>query len=111
MSRDLELAFVQETYEACGHRCAVCGYVGLWLQAHHVVERKRLRNLGREVEWDSRNGLALCFDPAPNRCHDRHHSAQARVPRECLRPVNFEFADEHGFGWAIDRFYAFEAAA
>ena len=111
MSRDLELAFAQETMEACEHRCAVCGYEGLYLQAHHVIEQKRIRKLGPEVLWDSRNGLALCFDPAPNRCHERHTLAVRRIPLRCLRSENFEFADEHGFAWAIDRFYASEAAA
>ena len=105
MSRDLQLDFAQETYEATDNRCAVCGYEGVFLQAHHVIEQKRIRKLGPEVLWDSRNGLAVCCEPAPNRCHERHTLAVKRIPREALRPENLAFAEEHGFEWAIDRFY------
>ena len=114
--RDLALEWCQQVYEACGHRCAVCGYEGPHLEAHHVIEQGRLRRayaeeIHDELLWNPDNGLLLCAEPAPNRCHNRHTLAVKRIPRSCLRAANEDFAERIGMGWVLDRFYPLEQAA
>lgn len=97
--RSLALIFWDEAMRQ--GRCAVCGH-SHYLQAHHVVPmellRRKLRHLAPErligIFWDPRNALALCADPAPNRCHDRHTLSFKRVPKRALRPCVYEFARE-----------------
>lgn len=117
----LTTAFVQEVYEACGHRCAVCHYDGPHLQVHHVIEAERLKREFSdegdggwkldELLYDPSNGLLLCSEPAPNRCHDRHTLAIRRVPRSCLRPANESFAERVNLVWVLDRFYPGDSPA
>lgn len=79
--------------------CAGCGYEGKHVEAHHTIPEQVLeRILGRlytiEIQWDRRNALCLCDEPAPNRCHTRHHLAVKRVGRQGLRTAVWEFAAE-----------------
>lgn len=86
----------------CLHGCALdsrdCeGY----LQAHHVITQQQLRRaqLGHLI-WETRNGLCLC-----ERHHRRHTNATERIPREKLRPATIHWAQTHGLGYLIDRYY------
>lgn len=55
--------------------------------------------------WDPRNCLPICF-----RCHERHHSAAGRISQDRLPKQAWEFADEFGFSYYIDRYYPEEIA-
>lgn len=82
-------------------RCAMRGPHDGPLQAHHVLTVQALRRYGlAEHVWDARNGLCLC-----ELHHARHHRALERVPRALLPGAVFEFADEVGLGWLLDREY------
>lgn len=94
-----------------GKRCAGCGW-DRSLQAHHIVRQQVLRRRAAELGipehrllWDERIGLPLCAEPAPHRCHSRHDLAVKRLPRSVIPPEAWEFADEHGLRWAIEREY------
>lgn len=102
---DLELrladTFHRETLRR--GRCAVCGYRGPHLQAHHMLGKGWLRHqLGRLVSadvlaaviWDPRNGLAVCCEPAPNRCHERESLRVRPIPERCVGAAHVEFAVE-----------------
>jgi len=78
-----------------GHECE--GRV----EGHHAITRQALRTRGlAEHQWDRRNRVPLC-----DRAHTSHHTASQRVPRELLPPAVFEFADELGLRWLLDRVY------
>lgn len=70
------------------------------IQAHHVVPKQRLRiELGAETPlWDIRNGVPIC---------ERHHHlvtmAMLRLPVSIIPTGVFEFAEEHGLAWSLDR--------
>jgi hypothetical protein len=87
-----------------GACCANCGGTKRDgpLEVHHVLPRQALRRLGLD-EWDPDLGLVLCSEPSPNRCHDRHTNAFARVPHERLRPENIAIAERYGLTWLLER--------
>jgi hypothetical protein len=70
-------------------------------QAHHVVTQQQLRDAFRDdLLWDWRNGMTVC-----ERAHSRHTKAVeriglSRVPDRCVA-----FAEEHGFGHVLARYY------
>lgn len=109
----LTTAFAEEAMEACGHRCANCGYEGPHLEVHHAVSQNTIKRTWQalpleqldELLWNPDNGLALCQEPAPQRCHARHELAVARIPRSKLRPENLAFAQAFGFEHVLERFY------
>lgn len=71
------------------------------LQAHHIIYKKHLNNAGlSHLLYDTRNGLAVC-----DRSHDRHHSGHGTLPRTLLPPEAWEFANEIGMGWRLERYY------
>jgi hypothetical protein len=94
--------------------CQVCGYNGVFVEAHHVISRQLLRRLlgqkGAPVDpnvlHDPRNGLLLCTDEAHGHrrqgCHGLHTSARRRIPRRALRPENWVFAREHDLAWVLE---------
>ena len=78
------------------------------VQAAHVISQQTLRRHGHADKlWDVRNGVSACY-----RAHRRSDSGVERFPREKLPAAVFEFADELGLRWVLDRLYpASEAAA
>lgn len=86
-----------------GTTCRVCGKPAT--DPHHVIReqdlRKRLPADGIEaVLADPRNGLSLCrLD------HARHHARFAPIPRGLLSPCHFEFAEEYGLTWLLEKSY------
>lgn len=71
------------------------------LEGHHVLPQQLLKREGLHGKlWDVRNGLGLC-----RYHHARHESYAQRVPRDVVPNDAFDFADELGLGWAIDREY------
>lgn len=90
-------AFKQASFDQ--RVCAVCGRGATinvdgtklpnpW-QAHHVVEKQKLRAEGRmDLVWDIRNSLRLCEEP----CHGRHTRGNQRVKLSALTDDNYEFA-------------------
>jgi hypothetical protein len=82
-----------------GKQCACCSRPAV--DGHHVIYAQHLRANARETfMWDLRNQLPLC-----RQCHDMHHRAQRRVPRELLRRENIAFARMLALGWLIEREY------
>ncbi|MCA1571242.1 MAG: hypothetical protein LC798_13165 [Chloroflexi bacterium] len=68
---------------------------------HHVVPKQRLRRDGRhDIVFDPANGVTV-----DERVHTWHETAYARIPRECLPERALRFAEEHGYGSIIERFY------
>lgn len=101
MIAELKPPFVwwESVMGAAKGRCAVTGERAD--ECHHVVTRQQLRRRGLgHLVWDERNGLAVSHD-----VHRRHTLAVERIPRRCLRPENLEFADEHGLGYLVERYY------
>lgn len=71
------------------------------LESHHVITQQALRKRGlSHLAWDIRNSFSVC-----ERGHRRHTLAVGRIPRNRLPAEAFEFADEHGLGWMIERYY------
>lgn len=67
-----------------------CDRWALWLEAHHVLTRNRLRQEGRlDVEWDTRNRMYLHKD-----CHTRHTDAVRRVPISSIPQQAIDFCRE-----------------
>jgi hypothetical protein len=64
-----------------------------------------------QIQWDPRNALLLCKEPAPNRCHQRHTLAVKRVPQSALWSQNWDFARELSLGWMLEANYPRAAAA
>ena len=79
---------------------------------HHIIPRQTLESWLDEILepvtpdrraaiiWDVRNGLHVS-----KRRHERHHSGHEPIPRLALPDAVFEFADEFGFDWYLDRHY------
>lgn len=79
---------------------------------HHIIPQQTLNDWLDEILeplstderaailWDVRNGLHVS-----NRRHQRHHSGHEPIPRSALPAGVFEFADEFGFDWYLDRHY------
>lgn len=67
--------------------CAMCSKGGEF-QTHHVVEKQKLRIIGRlDLVWDTRNALRMCDD-----CHGRHTVGSHRIDLDRLTDANYEFA-------------------
>jgi hypothetical protein len=80
--------------------CRRCGSTKN-VEGHHVIPRRILRTLGLGwLIWDRRNRLPLCA-----RCHGRHEMRVAPIPAELLPLSAWEFADEAGLRWYIERHY------
>lgn len=77
------------------------------VDAHHIVKRQTLRTHGHQIEeWNLANRLPLC-----RAHHEAHHSGANPVPRILLPASVFEFADDLGLGWWVDRHYPESVAA
>jgi hypothetical protein len=77
------------------------------LQAHHVISQQALRRRGLDRElWNVRNGVAVC-----EQAHRRHTLAVERICYDDLPYAAFQFANEHGLAWMIDRYYPRRTAA
>lgn len=70
--------------------CAKCRRAGDHWEAHHVVSAQTCRIEGAPRHSPD-NALRLCAK-APDACHERHTSAQERVPLACLLDENIAFA-------------------
>jgi hypothetical protein len=70
--------------------CAACDSAGTF-QPHHVVYEQELvrRRLPR---YDTRNALRLCGPGAKNRCHERHHGPNYKIPTAKLTDSNVIYA-------------------
>jgi hypothetical protein len=91
---------------AKGKPCVVCGRPE-GVQGHHVVSQAALRKVAKRfgydlatLLWDERNGIAVC-----ERCHSAHTSAKKRIPVSVVPASAFEFADELGLRWQVERTY------
>lgn len=89
--------------------CAVCGS-SLGVTGHHVIPLRMLKanSVDRSLWYDPRNHLALCQEPSPQRCHQRHENYTLRVPRALVlakAPEAIDFADEVGLLHIFDREY------
>jgi hypothetical protein len=91
--------------------CAVCpvegGVCSGPVQGHHCVDVAKLRSLGLISSlMDLRNRLPVC-----EHRHEQHTTRYKPIPRELLPGAVFEFADELGLGWWLDKHYPAEVAA
>lgn len=85
--------------------CIVCpaegGVCAGPVQGHHAVGKQTLR----------RNGFAAFLDDVRNRVptcehrHEQHTTGYRLIPRAVLPASVFEFADELGLGWWLDKHY------
>lgn len=85
--------------------CVVCPAEGATCRGpvtgHHIIPKSKLRDLGFAAYlMDLRNRLAVC-----EYRHEQHTTAYKLIPRELLPASVFEFADELGLGWYLDRHY------
>lgn len=87
-------------------QCEVCGENPA-TERHHVVKEQTLEHFAYSygydfeiVRWDRRNRLLVCAC-----CHEPHTQASKRIHISKLRPDTFEFINEYGFGWALEREY------
>lgn len=94
--------------------CAVCGarYKPgvVAIQGHHIVPLQVLKREGVDVrgQFDLRNALALCAEPAPRRCHQRFELGMLSIPLTVVRakaPKAEQFAREHGLSVQLERRY------
>lgn len=105
---DIEIANKQN-FRAAARRqrvCAMCGYAGKGPQtwdAHHVVSKSKLKDIGfaPEARYDTRNVLRVCNELAldrdgkPRNCHFKHeHSPRGRIPLSKLTDDNIDYAFE-----------------
>lgn len=74
-------------------------------QAHHVIPqqtlRRRARDLGVDANlllWDRRNGVELT-----RRRHERHHSGHEPLTGADVPASVFEFAEQFGLGWWLEK--------
>ena len=91
---------------AKGKPCVVCGRPDR-VQGHHVVSQQAIRKVAKRfgydlatVLWDKRNGIAVCEG-----CHSAHTGAKKRLPLSVIPAAAFEFADELGLRWQVERDY------
>lgn len=85
--------------------CAVCPFEGGEcagpVQGHHIVSKELLKKRRLfAFLMDLRNRLPVC-----SRRHSQHTTAFKRIPRDVLPAAAFEFADELGLGWYVDKHY------
>lgn len=106
---------------SASERCVVCGKPGTRgnpLEAHHVVPRAKLMDwcdtqvvrwrlsgsdenrLRAQVVWDRRNRA-----PVHQRRHEQHTTGARPLPARIITAACREFADEHGFGWYLNKHY------
>ena len=80
------------------HRSLRCEMI----QAAHVIPKQALRRRGFEPEvvYDTRNGIGACYA-----AHRRSDAGLERFPVECFREETWEFADEVGLRWMVERLY------
>lgn len=91
--------------------CAVCAAEGGEcrgpVQGHHAVSRQVLREHGLIAAMsDIRNRVPVC-----EHRHEQHTTGYRPIPRELLPASVFEFAEEVGLGWWLDRHYPARRAA
>jgi hypothetical protein len=85
--------------------CAVCPAEGVAcrgpVQSHHLIAKGALkrRHLDEHL-WDKRNRLAVC-----EWRHEQHTTRFKPIPRELLPPAVWEFAEELGLTYLIERAY------
>lgn len=76
------------------------------VRGHHLIAQHALRKRGlHEFLWDKRNRLAVC-----DAAHHRHHTRCAPLPRSVLPDSVFEFAEELGLLWLLEKTYPEDAA-
>lgn len=87
-----ESFFLEARWQKC---CANCESTGHF-DAHHVVEKQKLRQLGipKADRYDTRNALRLCDELADNNCHGGQTSQLRKVPLEKLTDDNLAYAAE-----------------
>lgn len=94
--------FTQRVFTLYGNRCVVCG--GRAVQAHHAIALRTLfarsEADGKALGADARNGVPVCALD-----HARHENASRRIRRSELPLGVIAWAEEHDFGWFIDRTY------
>lgn len=118
--RAVKRRLVQDKRHPGRYVCPVCGKSQLVVEfhSHHIIAKQAIKKavrsivyrdrlnveeherLLRRLLWDVRNGLACC-----KWCHSRHTDAVRRIPRKLLPRFAFEFADELGLRWMIERDY------
>ena len=105
---DAQKALAHSWWEAVAKNrpCAVCGRPDR-VQGHHVLSQQVLRRHARRfgydvlvLLWDPRNGIPVC---EPD--HAAHTSAKRRIPLDVIPASAFEFADEIGLRWQVERDY------
>jgi len=80
--------------------CVVCGATRN-IDGHHALPKGSLLRHGlSEYVMDKRNRVALCRFH-----HEQHHSRTVPLRRDLLPESVFEFAEETGLGWLLDRIY------
>lgn len=81
--------------------------LGPGLDPHHIIYAQTLRHHGLHAYLaDLRNRL-----PIPRVAHLNHHSGTKPITREQLPACAFEFADEVGLRWWLEKHYAESVAA
>lgn len=85
--------------------CTICpaegGTCGGPVQGHHAVAKEALKRRAMwAFLWDRRNRVPVCEFR-----HEQETTGYKPIPRELLPGSVFEFADELGLGWYIDRHY------
>jgi hypothetical protein len=94
-----------------GKVCIVTGYCGDAsdpLQAHHVISKQKLRRTFQErgqktpldMLYHVDNGVPVIYS-----VHRRHTSRLETIPRECLPPEAWHFAELLGLVWWLEREY------
>lgn len=91
--------------------CAVCpaegGVCSGPVQGHHAIAKQSLKRHGlHRALWDLRNRVPVC-----EHRHEQHTTAHKPIPRELLPASVFEFAEEVGLTWWLDRRYPVAVAA
>lgn len=112
--RSIEEREASEAWKAAVGPCQVCpaegGVCSGVVQGHHAITQQTLKNRGLHAWlWDTRNKVDVCTHR-----HEQITSAHKPLPRRLLPAAVFEFADELGLGWFLDKHYPFarvEAAA
>lgn len=85
--------------------CEVCPYEGTAcsgpIQGHHVIGRQKLKRLGlTDFLLDKRNRLGVC-----EYRHEQHTTGYKPIPRAVLPQAVFEFAEELGLTWYLEKHY------
>lgn len=101
--REAAAAFRQLAYQ---RPCAICG---TWhaLEVHHLIPKRLLKTEGHANRlWDTANAMVLC-----RLCHARHENAFARIPAGRIPHEGWQFAQELGLDWYLERIYGAEDEA